>query len=115
MEQAMINDVWIADEYMKNKTFKYMISDRGQWYSITIKVNDHYIVIRDSVKLFPFSLAELGKAFKTKHQKLNMEYKGIRHKNGHIKDDEKAYIENDVLVLKEALEFMLQNGHEKVP
>lgn len=113
MEQAMINDVWIADEYMKNKTFKYMISDKGQWYSITIKVNDHYIVIRDSVKLFPFSLAELGKAFKTKHQKLNMEYKGIRHKNGVIKDDEKEYIKNDVLVLKEALEFMLENGHEK--
>lgn len=113
MEQAIINDTWIADEYMKNKTFKYMISDRGQWYSITIKVNDHYIVIRDSVKLFPFSLAELGKAFKTKHQKLNMEYKGIRHKNGVIKDDEKEYIKNDVLVLKEALEFMLENGHEK--
>lgn len=113
MKQAIINDTWIADEYMENDTFKYMISDRGQWYSITIKTNNHYIVIRDSVKLFPFSLAELGKAFKTKHQKLDMEYKGIRHKNGKIKDVEKEYIKNDVLVLKEALEFMIENGHDK--
>lgn len=113
MKQAIIDDKWVEDEHMENETFKYMISDRGQWYNIIIKTSNHYIVIRDSVKLFPFSLKELGKAFKTKHQKLDMEYKGIRHKNEIIKENEKEYIRNDVLVLKEALEFMLENGHDK--
>ena len=99
---------------MKNNTFKYLISDMGQWYSITIKCNDHYIEIRDSLKLLPFSIKQIGKDFKTKHQKLNMEYKGFRFPGCEITDEEKKYIANDVLVLKEALEIMYDKGHKKL-
>ena len=41
---------------MPDKSFKYAISDMGQWYSMTIKQNGHYIELRDSLKLLPFSL-----------------------------------------------------------
>ena len=57
---------------MQNKSFKYSISDMGQWYTLTIKTDGHYIEIRDSLKLLPFSLKEIGKSFQTKHQKLEM-------------------------------------------
>ena len=67
------------ERFMRNNTFKYSISDRGQWYSIIIKVNHRFIEIRDSLKLLPFSLKAIGKSFKTKHQKLDMEYKGFRY------------------------------------
>lgn len=99
---------------MRNNTFKYSISDMGQWYSITIKVKGHTIEIRDSLKLLPFSVRKIGKSFGTKHKKLDMEYKGFRYAGCEITDKEKEYIANDVLVVKEALEIMFKEGHNKL-
>lgn len=105
---------WLKEKDMPNKSFKYVISDMGQWYSITIKYNRHTIEIRDSLKLLPFSVRKIGKSFGTKHQKLDMEYKGFRYAGCVITDEEKEYIANDVLVVKEALEIMFKQGHEKL-
>jgi len=106
--------VWLKDYNMKNNTFKYMIAEEGQWYSITIKVNNHIIVLQDSLKLLPFKLSVLGKGFKTKHQKLDMQYEGYRYAGCEITKEEQEYIANDVLVLKEALEIMYDQGHNKI-
>lgn len=105
---------WIDNNRMRNKTFKYTISDLGQWYSIVIKVNDFFIEIRDSLKLLPFSVKELGKSFDTKHRKLEMEYKGFRYAGCNITEEEKEYIANDVLVVKEALETMFNEGNNRL-
>ena len=105
---------WIKDRDMKNNTIRYSISEKGQWYSITIKVKNHIIEIRDSLKLLPFSVAQIGKSFKTKHQKLDMEYDGFRYAGCEITDKEKEYIANDVLVVKEALELMFTEGHDRL-
>ena len=105
---------WIEDKYMPANSFKYSISDMGQWYSITIKTNGHYIFIRDSLKLLPFSVKQIGSSFKTKHRKLDMEYEGFRYAGCEITDEEKKYIANDVLVVKEALEIMFTQGHKKL-
>lgn len=109
-----------ADEgFLKNKkmpvnSVKYSISDMGQWYSVTVKTEKNIIEFRDSLKLLPFSVKEIGKGFKTKHQKLDMEYEGYRYAGCEITDKEKEYIANDVLVVKEALEFMFKEGHDKL-
>lgn len=105
---------WLREKEMKNKSFKYSISDKGMWYSIIIKVKDHYIEIRDSLKLLPFSVKRIGESFKTKHKKLDMEYTGFRYAGCTITDKEREYIANDVLVVKEALEIMFQEGHNKL-
>lgn len=97
-----------------NNSVAYNISDAGQWYRINIKVNGKIIELRDSLKLLPFSLATIGKSFKTKHKKLEMEYEGFRYPGCAITDEELSYIKNDVLVLKEALEFMYKEGHKKL-
>lgn len=102
---------WLQEKEMKNNTFKYSVSDRGQWYTIIIKVGDHFIEIRDSLKLLPFSVKRIGESFGTKHKKLDMEYTGFRYAGCDITDDEKKYIANDVLVVKEALEIMFNEGH----
>lgn len=99
---------------MYNNTFKYSISDMGQWYYIIIKVNNHFIEIRDSLKLLPFSVKQIGESFGTKHKKLDMEYNGFRYAGCEISDEEKKYIANDVLVVKEALEIMYSDGHDKL-
>lgn len=108
------NVSWKKPQGMYNNTFRYTVSDRGMWYTIQIKVNNHMIEIRDSLKLLPFSVRQIGKAFKTKHQKLDMEYTGFRYAGCEITEEEKKYIANDVLVVKEALEIMYDQGHKKL-
>lgn len=110
-----INEVeWLQEKFMKNNSFKYSISDKGMWYTIIIKVNNHFIEIRDSLKLLPFSVKRIGDNFGTKHKKLDMEYTGFRYAGCEISDSEKEYIANDVLVVKEALEIMFNEGHDKL-
>lgn len=99
---------------MKNNTFNYSISNLGAWYRITIKVNEKIIEIRDSLKLLPFSVKQIGESFGTKHKKLDMEYEGFRYAGCEITEEEKKYIANDVLVVKEALEIMFSEGHKKL-
>lgn len=106
--------VWKRERNMKNNTFKYSISERGLWYTIIIKVKGHIIEIRDSLKLLPFSLKRIGESFETKHKKLSMEYEGLRYAGCEITKEEREYIANDVLVLKEALEIMFNEGHNKL-
>lgn len=111
------NDIeyhWFKDGDMGNNTYKYVISDMGQWYFILIKVNDHFIKLVDSLKLLPFSVSKIGKSFQTKHKKLEMEYNGYRYAGCEITTKEKEYIANDVLVVKEALEMMLDEGHDSM-
>ena len=105
---------WLDNKDMPNKSFKYSISSMGQWYSFTIKIGGKIIELRDSYKLLPFSLAKIGKSFKTKHQKLDMEYKGLRYAGCKITDDEMVYLRNDLLVIKEALEIMFTEKHTKL-
>lgn len=105
---------WVEDKDMPRNSFKYSISAKGQWYTITIKLDNYYIQIRDSLKLLPFSVRRIGDSFKTKHRKLDMEYKGLRYANCPITDSEKEYIANDVLVVKEAIEIMFNENHNKL-
>lgn len=99
---------------MNNNTFRYAVSEKGEWYTITLKLHYHVIEFRDSLKLLPFSVKKIGKDFKLKHQKLDMEYVGYRFPGCAITPEERHYIANDVLVIKEALNFMQAQGHDKL-
>lgn len=120
LKQAAIKDEktetveFIDRKDMKNNTFIYSISNMGQWYSITVKIKGKYIEIRDSLKLLPFSVKRIGTSFATKHKKLDMEYEGLRYAGCPITVEEQAYIANDVLVVKEALEIMFSEGHKNL-
>lgn len=105
---------WYPVKMMRNRTFTYSISDMGQWYRIIIKTHDRIIELRDSLKLLPFTVKRIGESFKTKHQKLDMEYKGFRYAGCEITPEEQEYIANDVLVVKEALEATFEQGHKKL-
>ena len=105
---------WTSDKDMKNNTFKLSISDMGQWYTLKFKVSNKLIELRDSLKLLPFSVKAIGKSFATKHKKLDMTYEGYRYAGCTITEEERKYIANDVLVVKEALEIMYKQGHSKL-
>lgn len=113
--EAELDISWMKDKDMPANTFKYSISDMGQWYTITVKTDSsHTLEIKDSLKLLPFGVERIGKSFGTKHKKLNMEYAGLRYAGCEISDEEMEYIANDVLVVKEALEIMYNEGHNKL-
>ena len=105
---------WLPNKYMLNNTFKCTISAMGQWYSIIFKYRNKLYEFRDSYKLLPFSVKRIGKSFKTKHKKLDMEYTGFRYPGCEITEKEREYIANDTLVIREALEFMFTEGHNKL-
>lgn len=102
---------WLKERDMQNNSFKYSISNKGMWYNLIIKVGGHFIELRDSLKLLPFSVEKIGESFGTKHKKLDMEYTGLRYAGCDITPEEEKYIKNDVLVVKEALEIMFDGGH----
>lgn len=121
MSYLLSSDIWRPSEVFDkldrdggNYTYIYNISDKGLWYTIDLKVHGHYIEFRDSLKLLPFTLAQIADSFKTEHKKLDMKYTGDRYPNCEITDKEKEYIINDVLVLKEALNIMFSEGHTKL-
>lgn len=99
---------------LKSGEVSYSISTQGQWYRIQYKCHNKIIEFRDSLKLLPFTLDNIGKSFETKHKKLEMEYKGFRFPNCPISESERDYIRNDCLVLKEAMELMFNEGHKKL-
>lgn len=104
---------WLQDWEMRSRTFKYLISERGQFYSITIKFGKKIIMFLDSLKLLPFSVKKIEKDFKTKHQKAEIKYDGFRFAGCEITPEEEEYIKNDVLVVKEALELLQNQGFTK--
>ena len=104
---------WLQDWEMRSRTFKYLISERGQFYSITIKYGKRIFTFLDSLKLLPFSVKKIGKDFHTKHQKAEIKYEGFRFAGCEITPEEEDYIKNDVLVVKEALEILRSQGLTK--
>lgn len=105
---------WKKRKKLDNNELIYSISSMGQWYSIDFKYKGHFYTLKDSLKLLPFSLKKIGKDFNTPHQKLDMEYEGYRYAGCVITPEEEEYIKNDVLVLKEALNIMFSEGHNKL-
>lgn len=108
------NVKWHDVKEMKNNTYKYCISNMGQFYTITIKRKGKTIEFRDSLKLLPFSVKKIGDSFGTLHKKTEIEYTGFRVPYGEITELEKEYIFNDIFVVKEALETMFNEGHNRL-
>ena len=114
-ERELPQGEFLPDDKMLPCTFKYLISDMGAWYMVTIKRPDGYIIeLRDSLKLIPCSVRKMGKDFGTKHRKTEIEYEGYRVPGGYISEQEREYIANDVLVVKEVLEIMYNEGHKRL-
>lgn len=106
--------VWKKEKDLEPYEYTYLISGSGAWYNIYIKTPKGSITIWDSLKLVPYSVKSMHKAFNTKHKKTNIEYKGVRYAYGDITPKEREYIANDVLVVKEAIEYMYNEQHTKM-
>lgn len=109
-----LNIRFLDKKHMPNNSFTYTFSDKGQFYKLTLKVHSHIVEFIDSLKLLPFSVKTIEKNFSTRASKGEIDYSRHRHAGEEITPEEKEYLENDILVVKEALLFMFENGHTKL-
>ena len=112
-------------ELIKNKnekrdnTFTCLISDTGQFYSIEIyfhvtKTKVNKVTIWDSMKVLNFSVEKIAEDFDLPIRKLKLDYKAKR-KIGHILTKEEIdYIRNDVTIMSMAMNYMYNEGLDKM-
>lgn len=100
-------------------TFDVTISNMGQWYKIDIcygfKTNTkrrekQHTVIYDSLKKLPFTVKSIAEGFKLDMKKGEIDYKAYRPVGHEITAEELEYLENDVLIIAEALEKQFSKG-----
>lgn len=104
---------WVNRRKLLHKEFTTLISDKGQWYTMSVNLQGKKVEFWDTLKLIPMSVKKIGdpkKGFGTKHSKLTMDYKGHKWEREEITKEELEYMENDVLVVKEALEYLFGEG-----
>lgn len=114
---------WIKDKDDKaDKTFTTLISDTGQFYSLTIyfEVNKKThktkkVEFFDSFKIFPnFSVERIAEGFKLPISKLKLDYKKFRPIGYQLTESEIDYIRNDVEIVARALNAMFKKGLTKM-
>lgn len=111
---------WIKDKKdIDTKTYSTLISEMGQFYSITIyfkKYKNKVIkaTFIDSLKILPFSVQDIAKSFGLPIQKLELDYNKPRPKNHKLTKDEKEYITNDVLIIAKALKTLFDDNLKKM-
>lgn len=93
---------------LKTKTFTTLISDKGQFYSIEICFNKEEdkmekITIYDSLKILPFSVETIAKAFNLPISKLEIDYDEKREIGHILTQQEIDYLRNDVEIISRAL------------
>ena len=112
---------WIEKPKMRaDRTFTTLITDQGQYYSITVffKVKGHHtrkVTFYDSMKIFPnFSVSRVAEGFNLPIRKLEIDYKKYRPIGYELDEQEINYIRNDVEIMARALKIMFEQGHTKM-
>lgn len=106
-------------EDIEDNTFTCVISDMGQFYTITVyyKVGNkkvHKTTFYDSLKIIPFSVKETAESFGLSISKLELDYDKPREKGHILTDEERAYIKNDVAIMAQALNQIFSEGLTKM-
>lgn len=106
-------------EDIKEKTFTTLISDMGQFYSITVYykvLTKRYekITFIDSLKILPFSVEDIAKSFGLRIRKLELDYNKVRSRHHTLTEEEKEYIKNDVLIVAQSLKTLFDENLTKM-
>ena len=106
-------------EEIDKNTFTTLISDMGQFYSITVyyeKKNKSYkkVTFIDSLKIIPFSVSDTAKGFNLPISKLELDYNTPREVGHILTEHDREYIKNDVLIMAAALEVLFRDNLEKM-
>lgn len=96
------------------KTYTTLIADNGLFYNMIVLYNNVYVEFMDSLKLLPFSVAQVAKGFDLPISKLEINYEEYREPGHILTPLEENYIKHDVLIMAMALRIMFQSGLTKL-
>ena len=104
---------------LTDNTFTTLISDKGQFYSMEICFKrqgreKEYLTLYDSLKILPFSVADIAKGFNLPISKLEIDYHETRKKGHELTKQEIDYLRNDVDIVARALNILFEQGLTKM-
>lgn len=104
---------------LTDNTFTTLISDKGQFYSMEIcfkrrEKERESLTIYDSLKILPFSVADIAKGFNLPISKLEIDYHETREIGHELTQQEIDYLRNDVDIVARALNTLFEQGLTKM-
>lgn len=104
---------------LKEKQFTTLISDKGQWYEIKICISKYkkksiFLTVRDSLKVLPFTVEQIAKAFKLEIKKGKIDYNKFRPVGYEMDQNEREYLHNDVSIVAQALDVLFSKDLTKM-
>lgn len=115
----LLRNGYTLSDSRQPRTFSTLISDTGQWYSITVifeKKNKKYkkVTFRDSLKKLPFKVSVIAKAFELEDEKLEIDYQAYRAPGHELTEEERRYIVADCRIVAAALKIQFSKGLSKM-
>lgn len=95
--------------------FNTLISDKNQFYTIKVKThNNSQITFLDSLKIIPFAVRNIAKAFGLEMGKGEIDYHKERPIGHEIDSEEEDYIHRDCEIVGKALKTLFDQGLDRI-
>lgn len=106
----------IQTDYVKRvATFKTLINDMGNFYSITVKwPNGNICEFRDSLKKLPFSVRRIAQAWGIEDTKGSIDYTAHNGPIIPITAEEEDYLRRDVTIVAQAMKILYDENHKRL-
>lgn len=103
----------------EDKTYTTLISDMGQFYEIEVYFKKKEKKVKkvtfiDSLKIIPFSVKQMSKAFGLEEEKGELDYNLPRKKGHKLTEEEINYIRRDVQIVSHCLNVVFSEGLTKM-
>lgn len=105
---------WSNKRFLKKHEFSTLISNMGQFYSVTVCFGDTTTTFYDSLKLIRLSVEQIAKAYGLTFRKLEIDYDKPRPEGYIPTDEEWEYQHADVAVMSQALHILFTEGLVKI-
>ncbi len=105
---------WSNNRSLKKHEFSTLISNMGQFYSVTVCFGDTTTTFYDSLKLIRLSVEQIAKAYGLTFRKLGIDYDKPRPEGYIPTDEEWEYQHADVAIMSQALHILFTEGLTKI-
>lgn len=105
---------WSNKRALNKHEFSTLISNMGQFYSVTVCFGDTTTTFYDSLKLIRLSVEQIAKAYGLTFRKLEIDYDKPRPEGYIPTDEEWEYQHADVAIMSQALHILFSEGLTKI-
>lgn len=105
---------WSNKRALNKHEFSTLISNMGQFYSVTVCFGETTTTFYDSLKLIRLSVEQIAKAYGLTFRKLEIDYDKPRPEGYIPTDEEWEYQHADVAIMSQALHILFSEGLTKI-